>query len=213
MKLTATRRTGLIGVLALVLALLAAWLLVLSPRSEAIAEVSGQTTVAAAANDALRGQITARRAQQDALPQERKVADALAERFPASAEQAKLFRMITAAAAQAGIAPQSLTNLTVNPPTGGTAGGPASAQLPGISQTGGQIAAQQVSMDVEGSAGEIRALVGNLEKLPRAFALTALSVTDRSGGSGKVGKGGQSVSITGQMFLMPQLADPTVTAG
>ncbi len=215
--LTPVRKTTAIGVVVLLVALLAAWMLVLSPRSDAIAKVNTEIDTAAAANQALRAQIAQRRALEAELPELRKVSTALDRRFPPTAEQAKLFKMITAAAAAAGIAPQYLTNLTMNPPTTTATGSGASAQLPGVGTAVGDIASQTVTMNVGGTPAQIREMLANLEMLPRAFAVTSVSLTTQSptapaaGSTAPVVSGApeQLVTITGDMFVMPKVVDPT----
>jgi len=176
MSLTPVRKTTLIGTAILLVALVAAWMFVLSPRSDAVAKVNEEVT---------------------------------------SAEQAKLFRMITAAAAEAGIAPQYLTTMTMGPPTAG--GGGTSAQLPGVAAPINQIASQLLTVNVSGTPGQIREFVGNLEKLPRAFAVNAISLaqsasTQAPSENASVAPDAQTVTITGQMFNMPKVVDPTAAA-
>lgn len=214
--LTPVRKTTAIGVVVLLVALLAAWMLVLSPRSDAIAKVDTETDTAAASNQALRAQITQRRSLEAQLPELRKVSTALDRRFPPTAEQAKLFKMISAAAAAAGIAPQYVTNLTMNPPTATDTGSGASAQLPGVGAPIGAIASQTVTMNVGGSPAQVRKMLANLEMLPRAFAVTLVSLSTQgpaaaAGTTAPVVSGAstQIATITGDMFVMPKVVDPT----
>lgn len=206
-SLTPLRKAGLIGVAVLVGLLVASWMFVLSPRNAAVAAVNEKVDAASAANDALRNTIETRRAQQAKLPELRKVEKALAGRFPPTAEQAKMFKMVTAAAGQAGLAPSAVSNLTVSPPTS-AAGAGASAQLPGVAAPIGEIASQQVSMDVDGTEEQIRRLVANLEQLPRAFQVTTVSISNTAA-TGEA-PASTTATVTGDMFVMPKLADPTV---
>lgn len=214
--LTPVRKTTVIGVALLLLGLIAAWMFLLSPRSEAVGKVKDEITVAAAANASLRNQIATLRAQQAQLPELRVINDAINDRFPVSAQQPQLFRMITAAAAEAGIAPQSLTNLNVDPPTSTAGLGQSAAQLPGARPLS-EIAAQRVSMNVAASPAQIRDFVANLEKLPRAFAITSIGLVTSAaapaaGTTAPVATGSdlQTATISGEMFVMPKLADPQI---
>jgi hypothetical protein len=224
-SMTQTTKATLIGVAVLLAMLIAGWLFVLSPRSDAVAAVDSDVKVASATNDSLRNQIATRRAQEAKLPELRKISKALDGRFPPSAEQPELYKMVTAAAGRAGIAPGDVTNLTVNPPVSGTAGQSASAQLPGVAAVPAQIASQQVTMDVKGTEAQIRKMVANLEDLPRAFEVTTVNLSNPSSGTaagtatGTAGTAaaavvdtGSTATITGQMFVMPALADPTLAA-
>ena len=208
-SMSALRKSAFIGIGLLLALLVASWMFVLSPRSDAVAAANDQVSVASAANDALRGTIATRRVQQAKLPELRKVEKALSGRFPPTAEQPQLFKMVTAAAGQAGLAPSAVSNLTISPPASGTAGGAATAQLPGIAAPLAQIAAQTITMDVKGTEEQIRKLVGNLEQLPRAFEVTTVSLSNAA--ATETTTAVQTAAITGQMFVMPTLADPTAT--
>lgn len=211
--LSPARRTTLIGSAILLIALIAAWMFVLSPRGDAIAAVNDQVTAAEASNQGLRNQITSLRARQQQLPEMRAISKALDRRFPTTAEQAKLFRMITAAAAEAGIAPQRLTGMQMDAPA---AVGATSAQLPGVAAPITQIAAQKLTLNVSGTPSQIRHFVSNLETLPRAFAVSTVSVQQPAAQepteSMSTAPDAQTVTLTGDMFVMPKLMDPTARA-
>jgi len=212
--LTPVRKTTLFGSLILLVALVAAWMFVLSPRGDAIAAVNEEVAAVEVSNQALRGQITSLRAREAELPALREVSKALDRRFPTTAEQAKLFRMITAAAAQAGIAPQHLTSMQMDPPA--AVGGATSAQLPGVAAPISQIAGQKLTINVSGTPSQIRNFVRNLEKLPRAFAVNTISLNQQSAAqapteSASTALDAQTVTITGDMFVMPKVQDPTKT--
>ena len=64
-------------------------------------------------------------------------------------------------------------------------------------------------MDVKGTEAEIRKLVGNLEQLPRAFQVTTVSLNNAVDEQ-QVEQ--TTASITGEMFVMPTLLDPTAKA-
>ncbi|MGQ0631823.1 MAG: hypothetical protein ACT4P1_12335 [Sporichthyaceae bacterium] len=208
----------------LAVAAVAAYLLVLSPRSDAVAAVQVQTAAAESANAALRSQIVTRTAQKEQLPRMRTISAALDDRFPPTAEQAKFFKMMTAAAAQAGIAPQSLTNLSVEPPAALASAGGSSAQLPGVAGAPTDIASQRISLNVSAPAAQIRDMVANLEKLPRAYAVTSMSLVNAAPAAAAapapgalaaptpVGPALQTVTIVGEMYVMPKLVDPTKAA-
>lgn len=218
--LTPVRKTTIIGSALLVLALVVAWMFVLSPRSDAIAKVNEDVTVAEDANQALRGKITTLRAREQELPDLRKVSKALDRRFPPTADQAKLYKMITAAAAEAGIAPQFITGVSVEPPA--AVGGATSAQLPGVAMPINQIAGQAVTISAVATPTQIREFVANLEQLPRAFAVSTISLTKQgrattgssgtAGGTPNVDPESTTATITGNMFIMPKVVDPSGAA-
>lgn len=213
--LTPVRKTTLIGTVLLLAALIAAWMFVLSPRSDAVAQVNEEVTAAEQSNQSLRSQIQSLRAREAQLPEMRKISKALDRRFPPTAEQAKLFKMITAAAAEAGIAPQHLQSMQMDPPAAvGTAG---SAQLPGVAAPTSEVAAQKLTINVSGTPAQIRDFVGNLEKLPRAFAVSTISLSQQSAPATpsentSTAADAQTVTITGDMFNLKKVVDPTVAA-
>jgi Tfp pilus assembly protein PilO len=230
--LSPTAKVTAIGVAGLSAALIVSWFAVLHPRGNEVGKVDAQAAAVAASNDALRNQIAARQAEQAQLPQLEKISSALDTRFPPNSQQAKLFAMITAAAASAGIAPQYLTNLTVAAPVDASTGANTSAHLPGVGTTIGQVASQQVSLTARGTAADIRKFVANLEQLPRAFEVTTVNLTQpvptvlSAPTTATTTTGGtttttttpaappapdanfDTANITGQMFLMPTLANP-----
>jgi Tfp pilus assembly protein PilO len=213
--LTPVRKATVIGSVLLLLALVAAWMFVLSPRSDAIAAVNDQVGTAEHSNQALRGQIQALRSREEQLPELRKVASSLDRRFPPTAEQAKLFKMITAAAAAAGIAPQYLTSLTVDPPA--AVGSADSAQLPGVASPVSQIASQKLTINISGTSAQVRGFVANLEKLPRAFEVNAISLSHQAATTtptetASTEPDAQTVTLSGVMFLMPKVQAPTASS-
>jgi Tfp pilus assembly protein PilO len=223
--INAVRKTTIIGAVVLLVALVAAWMFVLSPRSDAIAKANDEVATAQQSNQALRAQIATLHSRQEQLPELRKVSQALDRRFPPSAEQAKLYKMITSAAAAAGIAPQFVTGVIVDPPA--AVGSASSAQLPGVAMPMGQIAGQKVTINTTASPSQVRAFVANLEKLPRAFAVDTISLTQQTAaatGTGtatgvstgtstpNVDPNSQTVTITGDMFVMPSVVDPTAAS-
>lgn len=221
--LTPVRKTTIIGSVILLVALVAAWMFVLSPRSDAIAAANAEVDQAEQSNQALRAQIVSLHQREAELPELQKVSTALDRRFPPSAEQAKLFKMITAAGAAAGIAPQFITGVLVEAPTGVASAG--SAQLPGVAAPISQIAQQKITINVTATESQIRQLMANLEKLPRAFAVDTLSLSKSGGGGATAGTGtagspttpnvdpdAQTATITGNMFVMPKVDYPSKDA-
>jgi hypothetical protein len=223
--LTRVSKTVALGVLVLGIVLAMAYFAVLRPRAHSVDKVNAQAAAVTAANDSLRTQIAQRHAQEAQLPQLRALSSAIDSRFPAPAEQPTLFKMITAAAAAAGIPPQYLTNLTVTPPTDSSAAASSTAHLPGVGSTIGQVASQQVTLNAKGTPVQVRAFVANLEKLPRAFEITTVNLTlpntTATGTTTTTTPGTvvapdanlEQATITGQMFLMPKVDDPTKAAG
>lgn len=204
MKLRSPGATKLLGALALALLAGVGWLLLLSPQTSALAEVHAQVDTTRDQNDALRLQLIVLQQQQAQLEDTSAAAEALAAKFPPTADQPELFRAVTAAATDAGIPARSITTLTPTPPVVGSGDPAAGVQLPGAGTTA-DIAVQNVSLTVEGSYDEMRKLIENLEGMPRAYLINSLTL------SAGTTPDTFTATIAGEMFLMPPAKDPAAT--
>jgi len=126
--------------------------------------------------------------------------------FPPTADQPELFRSVTAAAATAGIPAERITTLTPKAPLLGSGRPVGGAKLPGKASAA-DVAAQSVSMTIEGSYQQMPQLIANLERMPRAYLITSLSL------SAGTTPGTFSTAITGDMFVMPPAKDPASPEG
>lgn len=201
MNLRSPGATKLLGAFALALLASVGWLLLLSPQTSALAEVHTQADTTRDQNDALRLQLIVLRQQQAQLEDTSAAAEALAAKFPPTADQPELFRAVTAAAADAGIPARSITTLTPTPPVVGSGDPAAGVQLPGAA-TAADIAVQNVSLTVEGTYDEMRKLIENLEGMPRAYLIDSLTL------SAGTAPDTFTTAIAGDMFLMPPAKDP-----
>jgi Tfp pilus assembly protein PilO len=201
MKLGSQGATKLIGALALILVAGAGWLFLMSPQANALAEVRTRIETTRSENVALRQRLVVLHGQQSHLKETRTTAQALASKFPPTADQPELFRAVTTAATTAGIPARSITALTPTPPVAGSGKPAAGAPLPGKT-TAAQLATQDVSLTVEGSYEKVLRLTKNLERMPRAYLITGLTL-----GAGTT-PGTFSATISGQMFVMPPAKDP-----
>lgn len=200
MNLRSAAATKALGALALVLIAGAGWLLVVGPKTTELTEVQEQTQTARDQNDLLLLQLTRLRQQAAALDETRKVAAALAAKFPPTADQPGMFAQVTSAAADAGIGPQDVTALTPTPPTVGGVD-PATGAAP-TGSAPANLARQTVTVSVTGSYAETQKLLENLEGLPRAYLVASVQV---GGGSDP---SQFTTTVTGEMFVMPPAPDP-----
>jgi Tfp pilus assembly protein PilO len=201
MNLRSVTGTKILGGVALLAIAGAGWLLVVSPQTSELAEVRTQIDTTRSQNETLRHQLAKLEVQRRQLPATRETARALATLFPPTADQPTLFKAVTAAATQAGIPADDVTELSAEAPVAGTSGGSDKAQLPGES-TETDLAGQTVKVTVQGDYDEIQRLAENLEELPRAYLVSSLTL-----GSG-ADAGTYTATITGQMFVMPAAPDP-----
>jgi hypothetical protein len=204
MNLRTPGATKVVGALVLLLVAAAGWMLVLGPTMTELAEVREQTEAARSQNDLLASQLARLEDQAAHLDDTRAVAQALADKFPPTADQPGLFAQVTSAAAAAGIGARDVTALTPTPPTVGSTD-PAAAAAPSGS-TPGNLARQTVTVAVEGGYAATEALLANLERLPRAYLVTSVTL----GGGTEVGR--FTTTITGDMFVMSPAPDPADAA-
>lgn len=190
--------TRALGAIALLLIVGLGWQFVLSPKTEALSDVREEITDTRDNNDLLELQLITLKRQAAELDSVRATAGALSAMFPSTADQPRLFREVTEAAADAGIGQKGVTALSPTPPVVG--GDPAAGVA--VDTTGLTLARQIVAVAVEGSYAETQRLLANLEQIPRAFLITSVSLS-----SGQE-KGDYTTTITGDMFVMPPAVDP-----
>lgn len=199
MNLSTPGATKVVGALALLLIAAAGWMLVIGPQNDALAQVREQTQTARDQNALLTIQLATLRKQASELDATRDTAQALARKFPPTADQPGLFRQVTGAATVAGIPPRDITALTPTPPTVGGVD-PAAGVQPESGPA--QLARQTVTVSVTGGYTETQDLLENLEEMPRAYLISSVTL------SGGVEEGGFITTITGDMFVMPPAEDP-----
>ena len=187
----------------LVLALVAAggWLGLLGPETSHLADVRAATVDTQDRNLLLAHQVADLREQERHLDEIRATARTLGRIFPPTADQPGLFEMVTQAAQAAGIGPGDVTALTPSPPTAGptdTTGGV------GVTPTSADqvLAHQTVSISVEGGYDETTRLLENLERMPRAYLVSSVTL------AGGTASDTFTTTITGDMFVMAPAAPP-----
>ncbi|GAA4380340.1 hypothetical protein [Nocardioides caricicola] len=200
---TATKVVGAVSLLA-VAAL--GWTLVVGPETSTLAERREQVDTTRAQNQVLATQLAALEQQAEKLGATRRIAAALAEQFPPTADQPGLFEAVTTAAVDAGIGADGVTTLSPTPPTIGAADDPAAAPAAdpaaATTGTGGQLARQTVTVSITGSYDQTQRLLENLEQMPRAFLVRTVSL------AGDPTTGIYTTTVGGDMFVMPPVADP-----
>ncbi|MDI6911847.1 hypothetical protein [Nocardioides sp.] len=219
MDLATPGATKVVGSLALLVVVGLGWQLVVGPETDALAQAREQVTTVRDQNALLTSQLAVLEQQRENLAETRRDARRLAELFPPTADQPGMFEEVTAAAVGAGIGPQGVTTLTPTPPVLGTADAAAPAAAAATDATtdpaadpgaapaaGGQLLARQtVTVAVTGTYEETQRLLENLEHMPRAYLVTAVSLASGSEG------GEFTTTITGDMFVMPPVVDPGKT--
>lgn len=204
MNLRSPGATKIVGALALLVLAALGWLLVLGPKTTALADTRDKVDEARAQSDTLRQQLVTLEKQEEQLPQTRKVAKGLAAKFPPTADQPGLFESVTKAATEAGIPPRKVVALTPTPPVVGEADAESGVQLPDEA-TSGDLASQTVTVSVEGTYDQTRQMLDNLEQMPRAYLVTDVTL---SAGT----EAAFTTTVTGDMFVMPPAADPATAS-
>ena len=214
MNLGSPRTTKIVGALALAAIAAAGWLLAVGPQTEELGEVRTQIEDTKDKNVALQQRLAKLQTQQKQLPATRTTARALATLFPSTADQPTLFKIVTAAAARAGIPASRVSELSATAPAAvvngsatstGTTGSTGTAKLPGASNAG--LAAQTVTITVQADYAKVQRLAVNLEEISRSYLITSLTL-----GMSQTA-GAYSATITGLMFVMPAATDPAGRQG
>lgn len=203
MDLGTPTATKLIGALALLAIAGLGWTFVVGPETSALSEARQEVVDTRDQNAVLAAQLAALRKQSEQLTQTRRTARELAELFPPTADQPGLFEQVTAAAVDAGIGADGVTTLSPTPPQVGTADASGSPSDGGTAAGGSapDLARQSVIVTATGTYEETLRLLENLEDMDRAYLVTSVSTGDD-------GQGGYTTTVTGDMFVMPPVADP-----
>lgn len=200
MNLSTPGATKVVGALSMLVVAGLGWTFVVGPETTALSDVRLEIENTRDQNDTLEIQLIGLQRQAEEIGETRRAAEALAKKFPPTADQPGLFESVTAAAVDAGIGAKGVTTLAPTPPLVG--GGDPTAGVQLDPPAGGNLARQTVSVSVTGSYAQTESLLENLEQMPRAYLINA--VTLGSGGEG----GGYTTTITGDMFVMPPVEDP-----
>lgn len=221
MDLATPGATKLVGSFALLVVAALGWQFVVGPETDALAQAREEISTVRDQNAVLTSQLAVLEKQREGLAETRRDARRLAALFPPTADQPGMFEEVTAAAVDAGIGPQGVTTLTPTPPVLGTADSavpappattdPASEPAdPTDPATAAAVdpqllARQTVTVAVTGTYEETQRLLENLEHMPRAYLVTAVSLASGSE------DGEFTTTITGDMFVMPPVEDPGKT--
>ena len=198
MNLRTPGATKIVGALVLLVVAALSWLLVVGPETSSLAEARAQIQSTRDQNQVLATQLHALEAQRKQLGPTRKVARAMARKFPPTADQPGMFEEVTAAAVDAGIGADGVTTLAPSAPqVGGTDPATGVGATPA---TGGTLASQLVTVSITGGYDQTVELLQNLERMPRAYLIDGVTIAG--------GDSGYTTSITGQMFVMPPVTDP-----
>jgi Tfp pilus assembly protein PilO len=233
------------GCLALVVA---GWYLLVSPERAQAADLREQATAQDDVNRSLQEQVRVLEARAKALPKAQAALADFTTKVPPSPELPELVRELSAAAEASGV---ELRTVTPQPPAplAPAVQDPAAAPVPDpavpdapeptdapedaalppapaqATDSGPQLAAIPIALDVRGGYFEVLQFLSRLEELPRAFRVTDLSLVEGPEGNGPVEAGGGepaevavdgrvlSATIAGTAFTTLGSAEPVTGAG
>lgn len=225
MTSTRVRTHVIICVLLLVVFAAASWFLVLAPRIASAAEIAAQAEQVDSATLAMQGRYRQTVTQAASATQAATDAQALFESMPQQAELPDVLLNIIDAAKRAGIDAKQISVINASVPrslTGNEATGadPESAAGAAAKGLGVELAQLDVDVTVNGDRASLLVFLDNLQRLDRAVLVTATGLTDlnQSANGGpenapaKAGGGGQSLDVTGSMFVLQSKLPDLVAA-
>ncbi len=185
-------RIGFVVVFVVVAAI--GWFAVIAPRIETASDLQAQAADTELANLRLMKQVTDTRALLADAPAVAKRAQDLLEQMPQSAELPEVLDQITAAAIEAGIAPNAVSSITTAIPV--------PLADPGTLPPEVLLAQLPVSISVTGSAESLTGFLDNLESLDRSLLIQSTQVADVAGTADDPTATASSLQVTGTMFVL-----------
>lgn len=229
-----TRRWSLLTAVLIVGILAASWFLLVSPKRSDAAALSAQATKQQASNDALVQQLNQLKAQSLDLPKQKAKLAVMRKQIPDNPALPTLIRDLTAAGKKVGVevvsmkpGPPAAAPVTVPvappaPPAGGTdAATTAQGATPtAVAPAAAPLYLVPLQLEITGSYFEVEQFINKLEGIQRTFLVTGFSLKPGAGGASTATgtattsgtTDGLSLSLTGQVFLAPNLASSTTPA-
>jgi Tfp pilus assembly protein PilO len=202
MHISRSRLTIVVGTIALLVLATVAWFIVLSPRLSQAAELSSRADNLAAQNLTLSSQYNRTLDLAHKAPSAAREAQALFSRMPQQADLPEVIEQINAAAAQAGIAPADIQEITTAVPQ---AVAPANASVAASSTaaspaaSGVKIATMAINIRAQGPADQMLAFVDNLAAIDRALLITGTQLVTVADSNQK---GESALNFDGTMFVL-----------
>jgi Tfp pilus assembly protein PilO len=215
--MTEMRKWSLGTLVVVLVAVLAAWFLLISPKRSEAASLEEQTAAQIDANATLQTQIALLQEQAKDLPEKQAELAALDAKIPSDAQLPSLIRELSDSAAKAGV---DLTTVTPAPPV------PYVAAPTGTTVTTVPAATNllQINLTINASGGyfELQQFFNQLERMDRALLVTNASITETEAtgtdgtGEAVTSSGSLTATITGQVFVasdVPVATTPAATSG
>jgi Tfp pilus assembly protein PilO len=221
-----TRRWSLLTAVLIVGILAASWFVLVAPKRSDAASLRVDAAKQQADNQALVQQLNELKAQSLDLPKEKAKLAVLGMQIPNNPALPTLIRDLTAAGKRVGVAVNSMKPgvpaaaavtapvapvATTTTKTGST-GTPTTAVAPPAAT----LYVVPLSLEITGSYFEVEQFINKLEGMQRKFLLTGFSLKLDAGATTAAGttnatSGDLSLSLTGQVFLSPNVAAAATT--
>jgi Tfp pilus assembly protein PilO len=219
----------IVGILA------ASWFLLVSPKRSDAAALRQQATKQKANNAGLVVKLNELKAENLNLPKQKAELDVLAKQIPDNPALPNLIRDLTAAGKKVGVSVVSMkpgapsavavavpvAPVATTPPATGTGSTPATgtstaapAPVVAAKPAAAPLYAVPLSLEITGTYFEVEQFINKLEGMQRKFLLTGFSLkpfATQTGTAGSANSGELSLSLTGQVFLSPFVAEATTT--
>jgi Tfp pilus assembly protein PilO len=225
-----TRRWSLLTAVLIVGILAASWFLLVSPKRSDAAVIRGKAAAQQASNDALVQQLNVLKAQSLDLPKQKAQLAVLRKQIPDNPALPSMIRDLTAAGKKVGV---QVLSMKPGNPTAVLAAAPVpvAAATTTTTETAGTTPAPVVAaaapaplymlplqLEITGSYFEVEQFINKLEGMQRTFLLTGFGLkpgaapTTAGTAATSTATDGMSLSLTGQVFLSPNLPSSTSAA-
>jgi Tfp pilus assembly protein PilO len=229
-----TRRWSLLTAVLIIGILAASWFLLVSPKRSEAADLRGQATKQLASNDALVLKLNELKAQSLDLPKQKAQLALMHKQVPDNPALPTLIRDLTAAGKKVGVQVMSMkpgppvpvviaaaavpvaaaTTTTGTDTSGSAAAGGAPAPVAPIAPVAAPLYMAPITLEIAGSYFEVEQFINRLERMQRSFLVSGFTLKPGAPtvGSTTSTTDGLSLSITGQVFLSPNVASSTPAA-
>jgi Tfp pilus assembly protein PilO len=194
--MTKTRQWTIFTAVAVLVVLLAGWMLLVKPQSAHKSNLEAQAATQVQANSVLQSQIATLESEQKQLPAQQQALQRFSTQVPSDPSEPAIIRELSAAASGAGVDLISLTPgdaalVTAPGTTGAVASGTATLST---TQSAGNLVALPIALDITGTYPNVESFFQSLEKLPRALLVSGWSLCPDSSASGAASGGSSGVS-------------------
>jgi Tfp pilus assembly protein PilO len=194
--MTKTRQWTIFTAVAVLVVLVAGWMLLVKPQSSHKSNLESQTASQEQQNSVLQSQIATLESEQKQLPAQQQALQKFSTQVPSDPSEPTIIRQLSAAASGAGV---DLVSLTPGDATAVTASATATGTTSlSATQASGSLVALPIAVDIVGTYPNVESFFQSLEKLPRALLVSGWSLCpdSTSSGSSASSTGSSNVSCT-----------------